>query len=225
MAFHETRFPTGIAFGSRGGPRRKTIVASAGSGFEARNSKWADSRREYNAGYGIKSEDDIHTLIEFFEQRRGMLHEFRWKDRFDWKSCAPGGTPAFDDQTIGTGDGTTSTFQLTKTYGTNLEWIYTRDIKKPVSGTVKVGVNGVELLSGWSVDTKTGIITFNSLDWNLVFDTEDYAFGNAPPAGHTVTAGYEFDVPVRFNTDYLEIDFKAFEAGDIPDIPIVEVRL
>lgn len=208
MSFHETRFPTAIALGSRGGPRRKTVIATSGSGYEHRNSQWADSKREYNAGYGIKDIDDLHKVIEFFEERRGRLHGFRWKDKADWKSCAPKGKPAFDDQTIGTGDGSTTTFQLKKVYGSNLN-TYSRDIKKPVLGTVKIGVNGTEQTSGWTVDTTTGIITFSV----------------APTNTHQVTAGFEFDVPVRFDTDFLDIDYSHFEAGAIPDIPIVEVRV
>lgn len=210
MAFHEVRFPTDIAFGSRGGPQRKTIIATSGSGFEHRNSQWADSKRDYNAGYGIKGDGDISDIIDFFEERRGMLNGFRWKDRFDWKSCKPQETVAFDDQTIGTGDGATLTFQLKKVYG-SVYSPYTRDIKKPVNGTVKIGVNSVEQTNPthFTVDNTTGIVTFVT----------------APPDTHVITAGYEFDVPVRFNTDTLTIDMAAFDAGDVPDIPIVEIRI
>lgn len=208
MAFHETRFPTDISFGSRGGPKRKTVISVSGSGYEHRNAQWADSKREYNAGYGIRSIDDIHTVVEFFEERRGMLHGFRWKDKFDFKSCAPKQTAAWDDVVIGTGDGSTTTFQLIKIYGSSYA-PYSRDITKPVSGSVLIGVNGSEMASGWSVNLTTGVITFDS----------------APANGHEITAGFEFDVPVRFNTDYLEIDLGGFQAGSIPDIPIVEIRI
>jgi len=208
MAFHETRFPTGISLGSRGGPRRKTIIATSGTGYEARNAQWADSRREYNAGYGIKSLDDLHRVTEFFEERLGRLHGFRWKDKLDWKSIHPSGTVAFDDQTIGTGDGVDTTFQLSKVYGSTIN-PYTRNITKPVLGTVLVGINGTEQTTGWTVDTVTGIVTFSV----------------APPDTHPITAGFEFDVPVRFDTDFLEIDHAAFDAGVMTDIPILEVRI
>lgn len=208
MAFHEVRFPTDISFGSRGGPKRKTVIAVSGSGYEHRNAQWADSKREYNAGYGIKNIDDIHTIVEFFEERRGMLHGFRWKDKFDFKSCAPKQTPAFDDVEIATGDGSTVAFQLKKIYG-SVYAPYSRDITKPVTGTVLIGVNGSEVASGWSVNLTTGVVTFDS----------------APTNGHAITAGFQFDVPVRFNTDYLEIDLAGFEAGNIPDVPIVEIRV
>lgn len=208
MAFHEVRFPTDISFGARGGPRRKTIIAVSGSGYEHRNSQWADSKRDYNAGYGVKDLNDIHTVVAFFEERRGQLHGFRWKDKFDFKSCPPNQVTAFSDQPIGTGNGVTTTFQLSKTYG-SVYAPYTRRVTKPVAGTVKIGVNGVNVPSGWTVNTATGIITF----------------AVAPTNGHTITAGFEFDVPVRFNTDYLEIDLSAFDAGNVPDIPIVEIRV
>jgi uncharacterized protein (TIGR02217 family) len=206
--FHNVRFPTNISFGSRGGPKRKTIIVASGSGYEARNAQWADSKREYNAGYGVKSLDDIHTVIEFFEERRGRLYGFKWRDKFDWKSCPPLQSNSFGDQEIGVGDGVTTEFQLIKKYGTDYA-PYSRDIKKPVAGSVEIGVDLVIKNTGWSVNNSTGVVTF-----------ED------PPAnGKVITAGYRFDVPVRFDTDYLEIDLSSFEAGNIPDIPIVEIRI
>jgi uncharacterized protein (TIGR02217 family) len=208
MAFHEVLFPTDISFGSRGGPKRKTIISVSGSGHEHRNSQWADSKREYNAGYGIKSIDDIHTIVAFFEERRGMLHGFLWKDKFDYKSCAPTETPAFDDMEIGTGDGVETQFQLKKIYG-SVYSPYSRDIKKPVAGTVLIGVNNVAVGTGWTVNTTTGVVTFDV----------------APTNGHLITAGFQFYVPVRFDTDYLQIDLEAFDAGGIQDIPVVEIRV
>lgn len=207
MAFHEVRFPTAISFGSRGGPKRRTVIATSGSGFEHRNAQWADSKREYNAGYGIKDINDLHEVIEFFEERNGRLHGFRWKDRADWKSTAPRNPVSPTDQVIGQGDGSTRTFQLIKRYGTMSPYI--RDITKPVDGTVRIAINNAQQLSGWSVNTVTGIVTFTS----------------PPPNGATIAAGYEFDVPVRFDTDFLEVSYMHFDGGSIPDIPIIEVRV
>ena len=116
-AFHEVTFPLAIGFGSSGGPERRTDIVLLASGHEERNTRWADSRRRYNAGTGVHSLADLHALIGFFEERRGRLYGFRWRDRADWKSCAPDETPAPDDQAIGTGDGATAAFQLVKTYG------------------------------------------------------------------------------------------------------------
>lgn len=208
MAFHETLFPTGIAYGSAGGPMRRTDIVTLDSGFEQRSTPWANSRRRYNISYGLKTYDDIHTLIAFWEARSGQLHGFRFRDFADWKSCAPLQTPAPTDQTIGTGDGSDTTFQLIKTYTSGAN-SYVRTITKPVSGSVRVAVNNVEQLSGWSVNTATGLITFVS----------------PPTNGHSVKAGYEFDVPVRFEADQLMIDLEAFRHGSVPDINLIELRV
>ena len=131
MSFHDVRFPIDIARGASGGPERRTDVVVLGSGHEERNARWADSRRAYNAGYGIKTLDDLDLVIAFFEERRGRLYGFRWRDPLDWKSCQPAAVPAADDQHIGTGDGATKAFRLTKQYGgAHLPW--RRDITKPV---------------------------------------------------------------------------------------------
>ena len=212
MAFHEVRFPTSIAHGAHGGPERRTDIVTLGSGFEERNSRWSDSRRSYNAGYGVKTLDDLHAVIAFFEERRGRLHGFRWRDHSDWKSCAPERTPSALDQSLGTGDGARAVFQLVKTYGTTFApWI--RRIDKPVAGTVMIAVGGTPQLVGTHVtlDATTGKITFST--------------GHIPAAGAAITAGFEFDVPVRFDTDKLDIDIHGVRHGAIPTIPIVEIRL
>ncbi len=212
MSFHDVRFPTAISRGAQGGPERRTDVVTLGSGFEERNSRWANSRRIYNAGYGVKTLDDLHAVIAFFEERRGRLHGFRWRDHMDWKSCAPGAIPAAADQTLGTGNGVLTTYQLKKTYG-SLYAPWSRDIKKPVPGTVLIAVAGVAKTAGthFTLDALTGIITFLS--------------GQIPTPGQLVTAGFEFDVPVRFDTDKLEVSVSGFRHGGIPNIPILEVRL
>lgn len=208
MAFHEVRFPTSIALGSSGGPERKTEIVTLGSGFEERNAVWANSRRRYDVGYGVKALDDIHAAIVFFEARMGRLYGFRFKDFADFKSCAPNTTLAPTDQTIGAGNGTATGFQLVKLYASGAgSW--TRNIIKPVTGTVRVALDGVEQMSGWTVDTTTGVVTFTT----------------APGAGVSVEAGFEFDVPVRFDTDALSINLESFRAGRIPAIPLVEIRL
>jgi uncharacterized protein (TIGR02217 family) len=212
MSFHDTRFPTAISRAAHGGPERRTDVVVLGSGAEERNARWADSRRSYNAGYGVKSLNDLHAVIAFFEERRGRLHGFRWRDPSDWKSCPPESTPTALDQPIGVGNGTTSAFQLTKTYGSAFN-PWTRDIKKPVAGTVLVAVAGVVQTpaTAYTVDHTTGIITFLA--------------GHIPASSAAITAGFEFDVPVRFDSDKLEINIQGVHHGAIPSIPIVEIRV
>jgi uncharacterized protein (TIGR02217 family) len=208
-AFDEVRFPTSISRGATGGPERRTEIVALASGREERNSRWAHSRRRYNAGFGIRTLDEIHEVVRFFEERRGRLHAFRWKDHADFKSCAPGADISAFDQAIGEGPG--SAYQLVKRYGTGLR-NYVRTIVKPVAGTVKIAVAGVLQTEGtdFSVDHATGLVSFLP--------------GREPAAGAAVTAGFEFDVPARFDTEYLAINLASFRAGDIPDIPVIEVR-
>lgn len=212
MAFHDIRFPIRIAFGATGGPERRTEIVTLGSGAEERNSPWADSRRRYNAGTGLRALADVHTLIAFFEARHGRLHGFRWLDRADWKSGLPSAVPTAADQAVGTGDGTTAVFQLTKAYASGGAF-YARRIAKPVAGSVRVAVGGAEMAEGvhFMLDATTGLVSFLP--------------GAIPAPGAAVTAGFEFDVPVRFDTDFLDIDLAAFEAGAVPNIPIVEIRV
>lgn len=206
--FHEVRFPLAIAFASTGGPERKTEIVTLGSGYEERNAVWAASRRRYNVGYGLKSLDDMHSLTAFFEARMGRLYGFRFRDFADYKSCAPLQNPSATDQTLGTGDGTTASFPLIKFYGSGSTG-WTRNIIKPVTNTVLVAVNGVAQTRGWQVDCTTGIVCFDS----------------APAAGAALTAGFEFDVPVRFDTDTLTINLASFNSGQAPDIALTEIRL
>jgi len=210
--FHDTRFPTAISRADHGGPERRTDVVVLGSGAEERNARWADSRRAWNAGWGVKSLNDLHAVIAFFEERRGRLIGFRWRDPMDFKSCPPEATPTALDQLIGTGDGATAIFQLTKTYGAAFNpWV--RAIRKPVAGTVLIGVAGVTQTpaTDYAIDHTTGIVTFTP--------------GHIPGIGQPITAGFELDVPVRFDTDRLEINLQGFRHGAIPSIPIVEIRL
>lgn len=212
MSFHEIRFPTAISRGATGGPERRTDIVALGSGHEERNSRWADSRRSYNAGYGIKTLDDLHAVIAFFEERRGRLYGFRWKDHADFRSCPPSSPPTALDQTLGIGDGDTTSFQLVKHYGSaHAPW--SRRIAKPVAGSVLVAVDGTPVTVGIDViaDPTTGLLTF--------------APEHIPAEGAVITAGFEFDVPVRFDTDKLEVSLQGFSHGAIPSIPIVEVRL
>jgi len=209
-AFHEVLFPLDIALKSAGGPQRNTEIVTMGSGREERNTRWAHSRRRYDAGYGIKTLEALSQVVAFFEERRGQLYGFRWRDRLDQSSGVPGAAISPLDQVIGTGDGASATFSLTKTYG-GLYAPYARPIEKPVTGSVRVAVAGNELgAAQFSVDDTSGVVTILP--------------GSIPASGEAVTAGFLFDVPVRFDTDYLEVDLAAFAAGAIPKIPLIEIR-
>ena len=207
MAFHEVRFPDNISRGARGGPERRTQIVELASGAEERNASWANSRRRYDVAYGIRRADDLATVVAFFEARNGRLHGFRFKDWADFKSCLPSQTPSPTNQPIGTGNGATTQFPLTKRYTSGAQ-SWTRAITKPVAGTVTIALNGTPQVSGWSVSTATGLITFTT----------------APAAGMAITAGFEFDVPVRFDTDVLDVTLDLERLGSINSIPLVELR-
>ncbi len=206
--FHDVRFPTAIGFGSTGGPQFSTSIVEFASGFEQRNMNWADARARYNVGSGVKSEDDLAAIAAFFRARRGRAYGFRFKDFMDFKSCAPSGGVTALDQPIGTGDGSATAFQLVKTYGSGGE-IYSRPVTRPVAGTVLIALDGIAASSGWIVDTATGLVSFD----------------DPPAAGVSITAGFEFDVPVRFGEDALDLSAETFGAGAVPDIPIIEIRV
>lgn len=210
MAFHEIRFPTNLSFGSTGGPERQTEIVTLANGFEERNTPWEHSRRRYDAGAGLRKLDELDALIAFFEARRGQLNAFRWKDWTDFKSCQPSRAISPFDQRIAFGDGATRTFQLTKTYVSG-EQSYLRPIRKPVEGTVLAAIAGDPKVFGqeFDVDPVTGITTFT----------------DPPDIGALITAGFEFDVPVRFETDRLQTSIASFQAGEVPNVPVVEVRL
>lgn len=210
MTFHDVRFPLDIALNSEGGPAWRTEIVALTSGHEQRNSPWAASRRAWNAGYGVKSLADIESVIVFFEARRGRLYGFRFRDPFDWKSGPLLADPDPEDQVIGAGDGAASQFPLVKRYVSGGA-SHVRTIARPVEGSVRVALDGIEQSEGadFTVDAGAGLVTFA-----------------APPGeGVAVTAGFAFDTPARFDTDELRISLAAFRAGDIPSIPLIEVRV
>tara|TARA_R110002073_G_scaffold303806_2_gene472286 strand:+ start:4835 stop:5461 length:627 start_codon:yes stop_codon:yes gene_type:complete len=207
MAFHEIRFPDNISRGARGGPQRRTQIVELASGDEERNASWADSRRRYDAAYGVRRADDLAAVTAFFEARAGQLYGFRWKDWADYKSCLPSGTPGAEDLLIGLGDGAETAFRLVKIYASGAQ-SWTRTIAKPVAGTVLIALDGAPQANGWTVNTTTGIVTFDS----------------PPGNGVVITAGFEFDVPVRFDTDELPLTLDIERLGSIASIPLIEIR-
>ncbi|WP_114964939.1 DUF2460 domain-containing protein [Alkalilacustris brevis] len=210
MAFHEVRFPASLSFGSLGGPERRTEIVTLANGFEERNTPWADARRRYDAGMGLRSLDDVEALIAFFEARAGQLHGFRWKDWADYRS-APASRPVTpEDQSLGLGDGVRRVFALRKAYVSGGQ-VYHRPIAKPVAGSVQVALAGDPLAEGvhYTVDATRGEVIFTT----------------APAPGAEVTAGFEFDVPVRFDTDAIQVSVANFQAGEVPRVPVVEIRV
>jgi len=205
--FHNIRSPLPLAFGASGGPSRVTEITQLASGREHRNTPHAKSRRRYNAGAGIKTLDELHDLTAFFEARMGQLHSFRFRDPLDFKSCKPSETPSATDQIIGTGDGETLGFQLIKTYQDS-GGSYVRLITKPIADSLLIAINATEIaLADYSLNDLTGEIVFNS----------------PPDTDAVISAGFEFDVQTRFDTDQLDLALEAFGAGQAANIPLIEV--
>jgi uncharacterized protein (TIGR02217 family) len=208
MAFDEIELPLRVGFGSKGGPNFSTEIVVIDSGYERRNQNWAQARRVYDAKAGVRSSADAATLLNFFHARAGRARGFRLKDWSDYSSAADNlSPPNFADQAIASGDGKTVVFQLVKNYSSG-GVTHARVINKPVSGSVVIGVNGTQMSSSWSVDTTTGLVTF----------------ATAPAAGQSITAGFLFDVPVRFDTDYLALSAENYVAYQA-EVPVVEVRV
>jgi uncharacterized protein (TIGR02217 family) len=209
LAFDEIRFPDKVAYGASGGPVWNTNLVALVNGFEQRNQLLVNPRHRYNVATGIKQVDYYHDVLRFFLARRGRLRGFRFKDWADFSSStSPKVAVTPFDQAIGTGVGP---HQLVKAYADAISpWV--RTIRKPVAGTVRVGVAGVEALSGggtpWSINTTTGVLTFTG----------------TPPVG-AITAGFEFDVPCRFDTDELDGNHENWRAVVAQSIDLIEIRI
>jgi uncharacterized protein (TIGR02217 family) len=199
MAFEEVRFPTDISYGSSGGPEYSTDIVEIASGFEQRNSNWVSARARYNVAHGVKTKTQLDALIAFFRARQGRAHGFRFKDWADFQA---------NGELIGVGNGATTSFQLTKKY-TSGSQTETRTIFKPVSGSVKIYKDAVLQTSGVVVNTTTGLVTFTT----------------APTSGINITADFEFDVPVRFDTDRLSSSLDQYGSHSWYDIPLLEIRV
>ena len=207
QGFHDVLFPLAIALNSVAGPEFSTDVTETAGGWEKRNQNWGGARLRYNVASGVRDRADYEVLLAFFYGRAGRANGFRFRDWSDNKSCALTATPAHTDQLLGTGDGANQFFQLRKSYVSG-PVTYVRKITRPVAGTVKVGLGGINQSGGWTVNAATGLITFA-----------------VPPGnGVAVTAGYQFDVPARFDIDRLEPASLLIDVVALPDLPIVEIR-
>lgn len=207
MSFHPVLFPVDISYGSAGGPQFSTDVVETISGFEQRNVNWSQARLRYNVAYGVRSAAQLETLLAFFRARQGKAYGFRFRDWTDYQSCPAAASPAPLDQNLGSGDGTNKMFALRKAYTSGATTVY-RLITKPVAGSIRVALNGVEQLSGWTIDTETGLVTFTA----------------APASGVSVTAGFLFDVPVRFDSDTLSLSLDSYGVGSANGVDLIEVR-
>jgi uncharacterized protein (TIGR02217 family) len=200
--FHDVPFPMQLALGAIGGPERRTEVLALASGREVRNANWSRSRRRWDIGGTITNLTRLQTLIDFFEARSGRLFGFRFRDPLDFSSAVPGANPSHTDQDLGFGDGKQTSFQLRK-----LSDAHVRDIQKPVLGTVLIGMDGALVENGWSIDASTGTVTFDT----------------PPSDGTLISAGFEFDCAVRFESDQIQAVIEAFGAGRVASVGLIEI--
>ena len=199
MSFVEVRFPEDISYGSSGGPVYSTDVVVTDGGFEKRNINWQSARARYNVAHGVKTQTQLDNLISFFRARKGRAYGFRFKDWSDYTASG---------QDLGTGDGVATDFQLVKSYNSG-GVVENRAISKLVDGSLVVYFDGAVVSSGFTVDLAAGL---------MVFDT--------PPAiGVVLTVDFEFDVPVRFDTDALNSVLEDYGLHSWADIPLIELRV
>jgi uncharacterized protein (TIGR02217 family) len=202
MAIDNIRLPVEVEQGATGGPRFKTSIQTALSGVEQRIAEWDVARCEYDIGYAVRGKATlIKQVIELWRTRHGPAYPFRFKDWTDFEAVAIN---------IGPGDGSTAAFQLVKRYSDNIITV-TRAIQLPIEGTVEIEVADVPKTEDthYTVDYVTGMLTFTP--------------GNIPAADVTIRAWFEFDVPVRFAEDVLNISMTMEDFGDISSIPLIEV--
>lgn len=199
QAFDDIAYPLALGREVEVSPEWSTAVVASAGGHEKRNAEWAEARTRYDVGPGLRSEGDIAALLSFFRARMGPARGFRLRDPFDASSGE--GAPSATDQVIGIGDGEHAVFELVKGYGEQR-----RRITRPVAGSVRVAVDGIET-QGFAVEANGRIVI------------------DAPPGeGAIVTAGFLFDVPVRFAEDRLSVNRATFLAGEAVSVPLVELR-
>lgn len=197
MSFLDMRFPSDIRYGFTGGPTYITDQSSQDISQQKRRSRWSDPVYQYSADLQ-RFAGNVPELIAFFRLAKGALHSFRFKDWLDYSAI---------DQPIATGDGTTTIFQIIKTYSIGV-YSDVRRITKPVSGSVVIKIDGATV-TDYTIDHTTGLVTFNT----------------SPSPGAAITATFEFDVHVRFNQDSLPISKNnptTFESGSIRFIEVYD---
>lgn len=200
--FHEVQFPPDISYGATFGPEFSTDVVKNYGGGEHRNQNWAMPLYKGTVSHGVKTKEQIKTLITFMLARRGKAFGFRFKDWADYQAHA---------QVLGVGNGTTRSYQLMKYYTDEAGYTFERVIKKPVADTVVVYADGVIVTTGYNVDYINGMMHFET-----------------PPGTSKkpvqLTCDFEFDVPVRFDTDNMQINIENFNVYNWDAITIVELR-
>ncbi|MCH2038551.1 MAG: DUF2460 domain-containing protein [Rickettsiales bacterium] len=201
MGFVEVRFPDDISYGSSGGPSYSTDIVINHSGYENRNSNWSNPLAVYNVIHAVKTQTQLDELIHFFRARKGRAVGFRFKDWSDYQASGA---------VIGHGDGSTTDFQFVKTYSSGGVTVQ-RSITKPVDSSYSIFIDSVlqNDVTDYTLDVTTGIVSFM-----------------VPPVnGAIISADFEFDVPVRFDTDTISVSLDNYGIHSIESLPLVEIRV
>lgn len=203
----DIRLPEFWSKGSTGGPEFLTGQVPLSGGGLYRAKRWEEPLNRYDIAGNARRPADIGLLNAFFRARFGPHRGFLLKDWIDYRSSADGVSPiSATDCALGVGDGATVDFQLVKRYPDAIAPT-DRPIRWPVAATLEVAVDGVPE-AGVTVDRGTGIVTFAA----------------APAAAAVLTAGFEFDVPVHFVEDWLQISWDTVNSRSAGSVPIEELR-
>lgn len=209
MALPAYRLPSDVEEGAQGGPEFATVIQESVSGQEQRVKVWARCRARYDIGYSVLHSDDpvgsYRAVLALFYAHNGRLRGFRFKDWADFTAS---------DMYFGVGNGSATTFQLSKRYdpsyillGTPGSIIYTREIYL-LSSTPAIMVNGVtQTPTTHYTISSTGLVTFVT----------------PPTTGHELRWTGEFDVPVRFDVDHLPVTMNVNSIANIDSIPLREL--
>ncbi|GAA4026905.1 hypothetical protein GCM10022281_01910 [Sphingomonas rosea] len=200
--FEDVDFPLELGLKAEVCACFSTTVSTSTAGFEQRNVNWSQSRLRFDVGPGVRSVGDLQTLLRFFRAMRGNATAFRFRDPLDHSTTADNAAPLATDVTIGIGDGSSLNFPLSILYGSG----ELRRITRPVAASLRIAIDGSET-GAWSLLDK-GIIEFEQ----------------PPTAGALITAGFLFDVPVRFEQEQLAVSQTTHLAGEAKAIPLIEVR-
>lgn len=181
------RFPTGISYGSAGGPLFSTTIVPLRSGRTVKNQNWEYPLQVYNLIHSLRSETQMEELRDWFYALAGQFNTARFKDPYDYKSCALGDSIASSDQILGTGDGSTVDFDLVKTYT-----VGSLSMSRPTPGVL-----ATSLIVEVGGATTAG---YTRTPW-----TNTITFATAPATGAVIKAGFEFDVLVEFGVDQFNV--------------------
>ncbi|MBL0725480.1 MAG: DUF2460 domain-containing protein [Alphaproteobacteria bacterium] len=196
--FLDIQFPTDVSMMSSGGLEFYTTINTNRYKSEFRNINWQHPRRKYNINYNLKSKKQIDTLLAFFNLCKGKAISFRYKDWLDY---------SVEKSPIGIGDNANNTFYLRKVYSFSGQTA-SRVITKPISDTVKVSVDDVEIpFSDFAIGKNTGLVQLSK----------------PPTQGSVVTASFKFDTHVRFENDLLSIKQEGKSNYNAENLTLIEI--